>query len=381
MAKAYTPGLRVAEYTRRQARRALPIAGRVLVQAGDRVSAQQVAAETLLPGDITPLNIAKILSLPPEDVPGCMLRKEGDRIAPGDVIARTKGIFGMFQTEHRSKVTGVIESISSVTGQVIVRGEPLPLQVLAYLAGTVVQILPNEGCVIEAPVTFIQGIFGIGGETFGTIRLGCRSHDQELTADRILPDMKGCIVIGGARMRVDAIERARQFGVTAVVSGGIDDEDLKKVLGYDLGVAITGSENIGLTLIITEGFGDIAMAERTFRLLASRQGAEAAVNGATQIRAGVMRPEIVIPWTQPPEGRTGQAGRESEPVQESGYLEIGMPVRIIRDPHFGKIGAVKALPPEPQVLESGSKARVLEVKFDSGESVIIPRANVELIEG
>ena len=27
------------------------------------------------------------------------------------------------------------------------------------------------------------------------------------------------------------------------------------------------------------------------------------------------------------------------------------------------------------------KARVLEVKFDTGESVIIPRANVELIEG
>jgi hypothetical protein len=56
-------------------------------------------------------------------------------------------------------------------------------------------------------------------------------------------------------------------------------------------------------------------------------------------------------------------------------------VRIIRDPYFGLIGEVSKLPPEPHVLESGSKARVLEVKFTSGESVVVPRANVELIEG
>ncbi len=42
--------------------------------------------------------------------------------------------------------------------------------------------------------------------------------------------------------------------------------------------------------------------------------------------------------------------------------------------------ATATLPPEPQVLASGSKARVLEVKLNSGESVMIPRANVELIE-
>ena len=64
-----------------------------------------------------------------------------------------------------------------------------------------------------------------------------------------------------------------------------------------------------------------------------------------------------------------------------GRLAIGATVRVIRDPYFGRIGRVSALPPEPQTLQSGSKARVLEVTFDSGEGVIIPRANVELIEG
>jgi len=370
---AYTPGLKVVAAMRYTARRLLPIAGNVLVKPGDLVEAQQVVAETFMPGDITPLNLAKLLSMPPGDVPECILLKEGERVEKGDVLARTKGIFGKFRHEYKSETAGTIESISAVTGQVIVRGAPLPVQVKAYLTGRVAEVMPNEGCAIEADVTFVQGIFGVGGETFGPIRMVCKRHDQELAEDLITPDLKGCVAVGGARVTAVAVDRARKVGVSAIIAGGMDDADLEAVLGYNLGVAITGSERIGLTIIITEGFGEIAMARRTFDLLASREGDAAAVNGATQIRAGVMRPEIVIPL-----------GTDRPALSVSvapGRLEIGALVRVIRDPYFGLIGRVTALPPEPQTLQSGSKARVLEVTFESGEGVIIPRANVELIEG
>jgi hypothetical protein len=370
---AYTPGLKVVDAMRYVARRLLPIRGSVLVQRGDLVDARQVVAETFMPGDITPLNVAKLLSMPPADVPECMLKKEGDRIEAGEALARTKGIFGKFRTEYKSDTAGTIESISAVTGQVIVRGAPLPVQVKAYLTGQVAEVIPGEGCAIEADVTFVQGIFGIGGETYGPIRMACTRHDQELTEDLITAEMNGCVVIGGARVTVQAIEKARKAGAVAVIAGGIDDADLEAFLGYNLGVAITGSERVGLTVVITEGFGEIAMARRSFELLASRQGDDAAVNGTTQIRAGVMRPEIVIPLKA--------ERRDAAPAIVEGRLAIGAPVRVIRDPYFGQIGRVTALPPEPRTLQSGSKARVLEVTFDSGEGVIIPRANVELIEG
>jgi hypothetical protein len=371
---AYTPGLKVVGAMRYTARRLLPISGNVLVKPGDRVDARQVVAETFMPGDIIPLNLAKLLSIPPNDVPECILKKEGDRIERGDVLARTKGIFGKFRQEYKSEAAGTIESISAVTGQVILRGAPQPVQVKAYLTGQVIEVMPNEGCAIEADVSFVQGIFGVGGETFGPIRMVCKRHDQECADDLITPDLKGCVAVGGARVTAKAVDRARQVGVSAIIAGGIDDADLEAVLGYNLGVAITGSERIGLTVIITEGFGEIAMARRTFDLLASREGDDAAVNGATQIRAGVMRPEIVIPLGTDRAARDiGSAG--------AGRLAIGAPVRVIRDPYFGLIGRVTALPPEPQTLQSGSKARVLQVTFESGEGVIIPRANVELIEG
>jgi len=129
-----------------------------------------------------------------------------------------------------------------------------------------------------------------------------------------------------------------------------------------------------ITLVVTEGFGEIAMAERTFQLFSAREGDEAAVNGATQIRAGVMRPEIVIPLGDK------DLQQQTEGPHTAGLLELGTFVRIIRDPHFGQIGTVADLPAELQALESGSKARVLVVSFNSGERVTVPRANVELIE-
>ncbi|MCA9052492.1 MAG: hypothetical protein KDA75_01585 [Planctomycetaceae bacterium] len=372
MAQAYTPGLVVSPHTRYRCRRVLPIAGDVLVQSGDRVDARDVVARTELPGDVTPINLANQLSLPPGDVAGCLLKHVGDSIQPGDELARTKGIFGFFQNTYQSTVAGTVESVSSVTGQVLLRGAPIPVEVKAFVTGQVVEILPGEGCVIEADVTRVQGIFGIGGEAFGTIQMVCDAADQSLTPERLSEEHAGSIVVGGARMTGEAVRRAVKLGVAAVISGGIDDADLREVLGYDLGVAITGTEQLGVTLIITEGFGDIAMADRTYQLLKSRQGAAASVNGATQIRAGVMRPEIIIPIDS-------NATQGAVEVEGGGVLQAGSRVRIIRDPYFGVIGSVASLPHEPQELESGSKARVLSVTCSSGETVTVPRANVEIV--
>lgn len=371
MAHAYTPGLTVTPQTVHRSRRVLPLQGTVLVSMGQRVQARDSVAEAFMPGDVMPLNMANLLSLPPADVPDCMLKCEGDSVEIDEPLARTKGIFGLFKSEYRSKVQGTLESISGVTGQVIVRGPDQPLRVSAYLAGTVVEVLPREGVVVEARAALIQGIFGVGGEAHGPIRM--HAARGALSAEMLLPEMKGCILVCAGRVTAPALARAVQVGVQAIVAGGIDDEDLKGFLGHDLGVAITGSERLGLTLVITEGFGDITMADRTWKLLTSRAGHEASVNGATQIRAGVLRPEVVIPLLE-------DAPLSAASSIGAGYLDLGVQVRIIRDPYFGLIGTVRELPPEPMVLASGSKARVLEVELERGERVIVPRANVELIQ-
>jgi hypothetical protein len=133
---------------------------------------------------------------------------------------------------------------------------------------------------------------------------------------------------------------------------------------------VTGAEQVGLTLIVTEGFGEIAMARRTFRLLRQCEGLLASVSGATQIRSGVLRPEIIVPET---------AGEHSaaDNIAADG-LAIGTCVRLVRAPYFGQLGTVVALPPDPCAVASGAVVRILEAELESGERVTVPRSNVEL---
>lgn len=391
MAKAFTPGLKVTPRTTYRARRLLPISGEVEVKLGDRVGADAVVAQTFMEGDVFPMRAANMMSANPKDLPSLMLKQVGEAVNKDEPIARSKGIFGMMRTEIRSTAAGVIESVSDSTGMVIIRGPKQPVAVRAYIAGDVVEVLPREGVVVQSQVALIQGIFGVGGETHGMIQVVCEKPDEPLDERHVGSHHRGLIVVGGGRMTAGAIRRAREVGAVAVVSGGIDDRDLRDFLGYDIGVAVTGSEKLGITLIITEGFGDIAMAQRTFDLLKSHHGRLASVNGATQIRAGVMRPEIVIPLEGAADGagsaagagRASSAGTADTSVAGgavAGVLEIGTPVRVIRDPYFGMLGTVKALPEQPAVLGSGSKARVLDVALTNGQVVTVPRANVELIE-
>ena len=373
MAHAYTPGLKVSRLTWIRKERRLPLKGTVLVEKGARVKAEDVVARTELPGNVVPINVAGMLSVPPEDLKHLMLKKEGDAVKKGEPIAMSKGFFGLFKSTVTAPTDGIIESISYITGQVILREPPVPVEVIAYLDGEVVEVIPDEGVVVQTKGSFIQGIFGIGGERIGTLRVAVEAPDQELTVDHIRPDDKGKVIVGGSFVTKEVLDKAVAVGACGVVVGGIDDANLRAFLGYDIGVAITGNEQKGITLIITEGFGRIEMAQRTFDLLKSLDGKKASINGATQIRAGVIRPEVIV-----------ALDTDEEPREEGAELKEGLVpgslVRVIREPYFGQIGKVVSLPAELQEIETEAKVRVLELELQDGRRVIIPRANVEIIE-
>jgi len=374
MAHSYTPGLTVTERTVVRRRRLLPLPGKLLVNRGDRVRSDQAVARAELPGKVYPVNLANQLSIAPDEIKDYLVKQEGDQIQKDEILAENKPLIKWFKTEIRSPVTGTIESLSIVTGQVLLREPPRLLDVLAYVDGTVVETIPQQGVVVEAHCSLVQGIFGIGGEVWGEMAVGVQSPDEPLTPAYLTSAMKGKIVVGGSFLSSETMAKAKEVGVAGLVVGGIHDKDLRALLGYDLGVAITGGEQVGFTLILTEGFGTIPMAAKTFNLLSSHAGQKASISGATQIRAGVIRPEIIIPLT------TAVTMTATSQPQHEG-IRLGDPVRIIRDPLFGKIGEVSALPPDLTKIPTESEVRVLEVTFADGSSAVVPRTNIEVIEG
>jgi hypothetical protein len=372
MASAYTPGLKIVSKTLVEKDRKLPLLGEVKVAKGDVVKAETVVAATHLPGNVYMVNIANLLSIEPNELPVFLKKKEGDLIDKDDIIAETNGFFGFFKSYVRSPIKGSIENISSATGQAVLREPPIPVEVHAYIDGVVDEIYDKEGVSIKTNATFIQGIFGIGGEITGALEVVSKSPEDILEADDIKPSHAGKIIVGGSLVTAKALEQAIHVGVRGVIVGGYDAQDLKEFLGFDLGVAITGTEEKGITLVVTEGFGKIQMAKKTYDLLKASEGRKTSINGATQIRAGVIRPEVIIPLEQ---------DFSEETVAKSGMgMTIGTNVRIIRQPHFGEVAKVVGLPEKPVVIESEARVRVVDIETTAGLKLTLPRANVEIIE-
>jgi hypothetical protein len=379
---AYTPGLKVSAHTTIEKLRRLPLKGTVLVKEGETVTPETVVARTELPGIMQTIKLAERMGIEPNDVLGALRVQEGDKVQIGDVIAETKGLFGrFFRSEFKSPFAGTVELISPTTGHLGLREKPTPVEKDAYIRGTVTRVIPEEGVIITCQGALVQGIFGVGGERLGEIMVVTSGPDQPITDTTLTEAHRGKIVVGGSNVSGGALRKAAQVGVVGIVAGGVVDRELMDYLaealkqpGYDIGVAITGQEAIPFSLVVTEGFGTIQMAERTFVLFRSLEGKIASINGATQIRAGVIRPEVVVPLEDAP------AASASAKEDESGQLTTGTPIRVIREPYFGLLGNVTALPPELVQVESETWVRVLEAKLQDGRNVTVPRANVEIIE-
>jgi hypothetical protein len=355
--------------------RMLPLKGNVLVEEGQVVRSEEIVARTELPGPVQTINVVNRLGIDQSQIEQYMLKKVGDNFVKGEIIAQNKPFLGLkfMQSRIPAEFDGTVDNISPVTGQVILRYPPRLVELKAYIDGIVTAVRSQEGVSIETTGSFIQGIFGVGGETFGELVVAVEGPDAVLDEDKIKPEYQNKIIVGGSLLTHSAFKKAAQVGVRGVIAGGFHDKDLKEILGYDLGVAITGAEDKGLTLVMTEGFGRINMAHKTFDLLKQREGSRTSISGATQIRAGVIRPEVIIPTAKVAAAAAAAKG-------DASGTESGDPVRCIREPYFGRLGKVKRLIPELVVVESETKVRVLEVEFDGGETVVVPRANIEMIE-
>ena len=347
--------------------------GQILVKPGQKVTSETVVARTELPGHVSSVNVAGLLGVQPDEVKNQMLKTVGQQVKKDEIIASTKGLFGLFKSQCRAPVDGSIESISDITGQVMIREPEIPVEINAYVDGKIVDIIQDEGVVVQTFGAFIQGIFGIGGEVVGQLNIASDNPGDILNPDKLNEKMAGNVVVGGSLITSDSVKRALDLGIKGIIAGGIDDEDLRKFLGYELGVAITGSEKLGITIIITEGFGKMEMAAKTFNLLKKCENMKVSINGATQIRAGVIRPEVVIPEEQSLDTQKAVDDSISQ-------LVVGADIRIIREPYFGELARVVELPPELQKLETEAKVRVLKVKLmKTNELIVLPRANVEIV--
>lgn len=364
-----TPSLGAKKNVRLKKIRELPIAGEILVKVAEEVSAETIVARAILPGDLSIMRVAELMGISRDEALSALRVKVGDEVMPETILSEHTGICGLFRSQLNAGMKGVVEFISSETAHVGLRGEPTVIAINAYVRGRVSKIDGKQAVTIETCGSLVQGIFGVGGERVGKLFLLAISPSDDISPEDIPADTGGKILVGGRKPSLAALQFAAAQGAVGFVCGSIDDVTLSSYVGHEIGVAITGDEDVPMTLIITEGFGELALSEKVLAILKPLHDFEASINGATQVRAGAVRPEIIVP------SGTGSA----EEVAGAAEFELGQKVRIIRVPYFGLEAEITELPHELVTIETGAHTRVLKVRLPSQEIVTVPRANVEII--
>lgn len=276
--------------------RRIPAHGDVLVGLGDTVEPDTLVARGIVPNpDIREIKLYVPLDVDPEQTRDYMLKAEGDAVERDEVIAIRRSFFGRQTKVARSPITGTVESYSPRSGRALIRGAPLPVETVAHIPGKVVQIIDSEGAVIEGRGYRLEGAFGVGGEARGMITVVGENRQEPLTASDFNESQKDHVVVGGSIVTLDALKAAQRAGVKGIITGGVDQKDLTYFIGREIGLGVTGDEGVGLTLILLGGFGVNPISPDAFGFLKDHEGRLACIDGSTQIRSRIIRPEIVVP--------------------------------------------------------------------------------------
>jgi hypothetical protein len=360
--------------------RRLPYAGEVIVRQGQRVEPEEIVARAFVPGIPQIVNMARALQIAPALVERAMVREVGNKVAQGEVLARSSRIGGRLCI---SPVSGKIEAVDSETGYVTVSPDPIVYELQATVRGLVMEVLPNQGVRIETPAAQVYGAFGFGPERSGVLQLLVTDPAEPILPDKITAKSAYAIMIGGSGVSAAALRRAVKEQVRGVIVGGIDEAELRAFLGWDsIGdwraesgawqiPYATGGQQYDLTLVVTEGFGSQPMSAPLFELLAAHDRQEALIEGLTRLRGPMQRPRVVIPLSS----RTSGVQLDQPRPQ----LRPGSNVRLLDSAHLGQVGQVRTVSSAPRRLPSRVRALAVDVALEDGTVLLLPRTDVEVL--
>ncbi len=359
--------------------RRLPYPGEILVRQGSRVEPEDIIARTLKPTPPQIINVARSLGIPPAQVYRAMRREKNNKVNAGQVLARTPGLLGR---SCLAPVGGMIVDIDGETGYVTIAPDPVEHALQAAMRGLVMEVIPYEGVVIETLAAQVYGAFGVGEERSGVLRLLALEPSDIIRPEQIDARSAYAILICGAAVSAAALRRAVAEQVRGIIVGGIEERELREFLGWQ-GVEgwQTGQHSWQLpsprqgldpklTIVVTEGFGVRPMSQAVFDLLSSQDRQEALIDGQTSLRRPLRRPRVVVPLAR------GGAAQVEPPRPQ---LRVGATVRLLDADHLGQTATVRALPAAPRRVASGARLLAAEVLPEGGAPLWLPRTCLEVI--
>lgn len=333
--------------------RLLPISGNVIARVQQKVTASEVVAETRWAREHALLDVARILGVSPVAADKLIKCKVDDKLAASTEIAVGRGLF---PRSVRAPKDGRVVAVGG--GQVLMEIGESKIEVRAGMPGTVVQVVPGRGVVIQASGGLVQGVWGNGRIDSGVLVNLMEGLDTVLLPKRIDVSLRGSVILGGMINNVETLQVLAELPARGLIASSIQPSLLPK------------AREMRYPILVTDGIGSMPMNSAAYRLLSTNAKREVTLNTETYDRYTGARPEVFIALP---------VSAEPPMPNEVEVFAPGMQVRMRRPPSMGMIGSIVALKPGLTVLPSGLRAQAAEVKLENDETVIVPLVNMEVV--
>ncbi len=340
--------------------RSLPVKGTIYAKLGDVVKPETIVGEAKVSAGFRVFSLADYLKVPPNQVKKYLHRTIGSRVYQGDVVAEASKLFG--KKQFISPIDGMLQSFDVVTGQLTMRFAPTTYRLPAGVRGEVSQIVPEQAVYVKTHASLLFGAFGSGHMREGALKL-VAPPDQPISAQSIDAKQAGYIIGGGSGITRDALNRALAVGVKGIITGGIGADDLLAVSGD-----LHGSEDVGLSLLITSGLGNRPMDGQVYAFLEKYKEQQV-----------YLLPKQMIVLAPLPLSSDMTVNKMGSLPDAYGQLEVGQRVRILTGALLGESALVKGVVEEMTIVGSKLKMAHCLLERQNGDTIHIPITNIELL--
>ncbi|MHB8927771.1 MAG: hypothetical protein ACYC9Q_08960 [Bacillota bacterium] len=319
------------------------------------------------------------LVLPKPIMSDCLLVREGDEVRFGQALASSNAIrlwkqtFSLGRTAKEEScvapVGGTVERTDFDSRTITIQPKETTSFVAAGVPGRVTAVNQDSIDLAVHGLRFV-GAYGTGGEVMGPLSLDDRPSG-------------GTVWVRFGRVTIEELDAARSAGALAIWAASAAYEDLRSFVG-DRPLGAVSRVGPGPVVIISEGFGDFRLPSAVADELRALGGRRALVDGTTHLRAGAIRPEMII-FEEGDEGgpvedrRDERAGKDRPsddwPTPGAQPIAVGDEVRCFAGLNLGRTGRVARMPMLGR-LESGLSTMVADVDWVDGEHSTVAARNL-----
>jgi hypothetical protein len=334
-------------------KRLLPVDGRVIAKLGQRVNPTDTVAEAVIGRKHLIVDVAKLLHVSSRSAAGLIKVKKGQKIGKGEVVAESKGLFGR---EATSPEEGRVVAMGS--GKLVLETGGSSFELVAGIPGVISEIIGERGVVIRSTGSVVQGLWGNGRLESGVMISVMDRPDEAFDANRLDVSIRGSIILGGCAEDPSVIKNAIELPVRGLILASMSPALLPLAM------------QAAFPIILTDGFGRRPMNSTTYKLLSTNIKRDVALNAEIYDRLNGTRPEVFIPLP---------VSQEPPELREVETFAPGQTVRVVNLIASSQVGTLVQILAHLATLPSGLKAKAAEIRLETGEEIIVPLTNLEVL--